>query len=352
MALAPTETERLLSELYDAAGGDTSWKTVGLSAAAVFDAGLDLVVRDKKTMEVDLGARRDLALVMSMPDDVVGLYARDYVFRDELARRAYRFPAESTWLQQQLVDEDAWTRSPTYNEWHKPNGVCWTAGSLSHLTDGRILAIAFHRADRAFDLEERNRIDALRPHMARAVRLRLRLEGVRRSTDVAWCILDRLADPVFALDSEGRVIYANLAAEALRERGVVGHRAPGEGPVATRRPLRQSHEGIALLWAFYPVPPRLGRTGAVALAFVTPGQDTLPPNDVELAAAFELTGAESRVVRGLLAGRSLQQIAGAANVEVSTVRSQLKAVFQKTRTSRQAELVARVAATLPRLRHR
>ena len=41
-----------------------------------------------------------------------------------------------------------------------------------------------------------------------------------------------------------------------------------------------------------------------------------------------------------MAGQSLEEYASAANVTLNTVRSQLKALFQKTGTKRQAELVA------------
>jgi len=46
-----------------------------------------------------------------------------------------------------------------------------------------------------------------------------------------------------------------------------------------------------------------------------------------------------RLARQLLCGQSLQEIADAAGVSLGTVRSQTKAVFVKTQTHRQSELV-------------
>ena len=52
-----------------------------------------------------------------------------------------------------------------------------------------------------------------------------------------------------------------------------------------------------------------------------------------------VTPAEARVACALVRGLSPQEAADACGVALGTVRTQLKAVFAKTRTRRQAELV-------------
>jgi DNA-binding CsgD family transcriptional regulator len=59
-----------------------------------------------------------------------------------------------------------------------------------------------------------------------------------------------------------------------------------------------------------------------------------------LGQAFGLTGAEARLASYIGAGESLEFAAERSRVSVSTARTQLKAVFTKTNTHRQAELVA------------
>ena len=105
-----------------------------------------------------------------------------------------------------------------------------------------------------------------------------------------------------------------------------------------------------MTWTFYPAPPRLARSGPVALAFVSAGEPPSGPTEAELGAFFDLTPAESRLVRSLLGGRSLQQHAVEQGVAISTCRSQLRAIFDKTGTHRQAELVAMIARRTPRTR--
>jgi|SRR5262245_13892258 DNA-binding CsgD family transcriptional regulator len=57
---------------------------------------------------------------------------------------------------------------------------------------------------------------------------------------------------------------------------------------------------------------------------------------------FDLTPAQARLVVHLVAGDSLRSAAMALGVKYETARSCLKAVFQRTGTHRQAELVLTV----------
>ena len=58
---------------------------------------------------------------------------------------------------------------------------------------------------------------------------------------------------------------------------------------------------------------------------------------------FGLTHAEARLASALVQGLDLQEIARLHRVSVGTLRVQLKSVFGKTQTKRQAQLVALLA---------
>jgi len=62
-------------------------------------------------------------------------------------------------------------------------------------------------------------------------------------------------------------------------------------------------------------------------------------NESLLIATYKLTTAEARLVRGLVDGLNIEAIANKYNVSKNTLRSQLKVIFEKTGTHRQAELV-------------
>jgi DNA-binding CsgD family transcriptional regulator len=80
--------------------------------------------------------------------------------------------------------------------------------------------------------------------------------------------------------------------------------------------------------------------GAALVVILLDPEDCPEPSHALLQQVFGLTRGEARLANQLLCGRSLQDIAAASGVTMGTVRSQTKAVFAKTHTHRQAELVA------------
>lgn len=65
-----------------------------------------------------------------------------------------------------------------------------------------------------------------------------------------------------------------------------------------------------------------------------------------LRAAFDLTPAETEVVRALAEGQALTEIAEARGRSVETIRAQLKAIMSKTETRSQTELVRLTLSTM------
>jgi DNA-binding CsgD family transcriptional regulator len=62
------------------------------------------------------------------------------------------------------------------------------------------------------------------------------------------------------------------------------------------------------------------------------------PDEMVLGTRFRLTPAEARIALGIARGKPLADIADAHGITVQTARTQLKSVFSKTHTNRQAEL--------------
>lgn len=72
-----------------------------------------------------------------------------------------------------------------------------------------------------------------------------------------------------------------------------------------------------------------------------------PPGFTEmLRGAFDLTQAETEIVRALAEGRGLQQVATERGRSIDTIRTQLKSVMAKTETRSQTELVRLTLSTL------
>jgi len=81
------------------------------------------------------------------------------------------------------------------------------------------------------------------------------------------------------------------------------------------------------------------------LLIVDPEAPSRPDSGL-LWTLYRLTPAEARLAQALLGGSGLRPAAAAAGMSYETARWYLKVLFQKTHTSRQAELVARLLVDL------
>jgi DNA-binding CsgD family transcriptional regulator len=83
-----------------------------------------------------------------------------------------------------------------------------------------------------------------------------------------------------------------------------------------------------------------------ALIIILDLETRAAPAETHMQRVFGLTSAESRLAVQLARGEALETAADLLQVSKETVRTQLKAVFAKTETSRQSELVALIGRLL------
>ena len=153
---------------------------------------------------------------------------------------------------------------------------------------------------------------------------------------------------------QGRLALQNRdAAEALRQFLRTVQDDPLDEAARREHLLRLPRDGQRpLVVRAFPVPPPLGGLleGAAALLVILDPDKHPCPTATALQKTFGLSRGEALIALQLIRGDSLQEIAAARKVSIGTVRVQLKAVFAKTQTSRQSELVwllARLATLAP-----
>lgn len=122
-------------------------------------------------------------------------------------------------------------------------------------------------------------------------------------------------------------------------------RATAEMPQSAIVAVRDDPGSARLVW----VSPLEGRRPARALVILERGSDYLAMREHLLKLAG-LTKAERRVAHQVLLGKSLPEVAEETGLAVSTVRSYMKNIFQKTNTRRQSEFVSRYQSALLRMR--
>lgn len=258
---------------------------------------------------------------------------------------------------------------PVY-EFYRRRGLGWAVGTMFDVPSGDTIIFSFERRH-AIGPVDRSVIeffDRLRPHLARSALLAAR-RGLERARAMAHALTE-VGLPAAVLRGSGRLYAANALFEALvpetcsdrLERLVFTDpaidrlfanglemlaRAPvvAAGRSVCSIPIPARHDRMPMIVHLLPV----RRTAqdffsqASALVVITPVDRTVVPNAELIAGLFDLTPAEARVARGVVAGLTLDVIGRDAGVTRATVRNQLKAVFAKTGLNRQVDLVALLA---------
>ena len=183
-------------------------------------------------------------------------------------------------------------------------------------------------------------------------------------------VLDRLSTGVLVVTRKREVVYMNQSAAEtiaaadglsigydqvlrastseesgnLREACLRLVSAPGDGDMAALSIERPSmREALKLILA--PLEDPDGDPEGRVIVFVTdPGNKTFPSAEM-IARFFDLTPTESRLAWELISGRRTEEIAEAMGITISSARTYLKRVMEKTGTNRQVDLVRLLLST-------
>ena len=220
-----------------------------------------------------------------------------------------------------------------------------------------------------FETAEIDLLQRLVPHLARAQRVHRQTAAARLHRRQSERALDALDFGLILLAGDRRILFANQVATRLLQAsdglgqhqgrlrsctnpalatllanatGPHGPRVAGAACLSRRggrRPLQ--------IWAI-PLPREriatvhLEPRADIALMLIDPErQPQIRP--ALFRTLYGLTEAEARLACGLLAGQRLEDYGAQAGITINTARTQLKSVFAKTGTDRQAELVRLLA---------
>ncbi len=106
------------------------------------------------------------------------------------------------------------------NEWLRPAGYEETMAGVLAARDGRFAMVGLQRTPKreAFSDADIARLEALLPHLGRALELRRAFLGLERKAGIMSDACDRLAAGVVVLDEGGRTIFVNEAARRISAR--------------------------------------------------------------------------------------------------------------------------------------
>ncbi len=272
---------------------------------------------------------------------------------------------------QDILTPDDIRKAPFYNELFEPLGFHWFA-AVKFFAGPAMWGLSIQRTARQglFDHEEKRILAGLSDRLTEVASLTTAVGRVALSS--ATSALDKVHQPAIAMDRFGRVLDVNAAASHLFDKhlNIKSSRLVAADQSAARcldrmnDQLRTSSDLSAL--SARPVVIRRGRKnpivvrvlpihgaarnpfmGARALLILLDLHAKGRPDLAVLAQTFGLTSAEAKLASCLGAGDSIERAAEQLGVSLSTARTQLKAVFAKTNTHRQAELAALIGRLRP-----
>jgi DNA-binding CsgD family transcriptional regulator len=284
-------------------------------------------------------------------------------------RRGANHPSGAVYMPETFMSREEHCRTDIFNKWYKPQGVeaMMRTNLLIEGPVSTVVTVGRRYSEGDFRTTEIRLFAALIPHLQRAVQLQLRLAGVDGPPTGSAEMLNRLRQGVLLVDAGARVIFANSAAERmLRAAGGVflGHDGlRAETPGATRflrrtiadcavpraelagagGRLRLSREDRAPLTVLV-IPHRSQLTWIDvirprAILFITDPEEATVIRRESLHQDFGLTPAEAGFTREVLKADGLQAAADRLGISLTTARTHLAHVFDKTGARRQAELV-------------
>jgi DNA-binding CsgD family transcriptional regulator len=355
-----TDPEILVDRIYEAAAMPDAWPSVLHDLAGQADAeGAGLLIR-----------RSDAWIGLRIPPSIavgLGAYLSSGASARSIAHHRLAAADSAGFLSDQdLFSESEYLADPVTTQWATPCGLHHGAATGISTPAGDYVVVQVQRRAGAppFEGSALERLDAFRPHLARAALLasRWRLERLRAMTEA----LELIGLPAVVLDGSGRALAANALIQEMNTHVVwlTGDRLGLVDRWAgdlLRQALSVVRAGASLGGRSFPAYGADG--GAPVVAHVIPtsgGSRDLFAGGLALVvlgslrgvqapivrALYDLTPAETEVAILLAQGLAPAQIAEQRTVSIDTVRNQIKALLQKTGADRLGGLIALLARQL------
>jgi DNA-binding CsgD family transcriptional regulator len=353
-----------VQRIYDAALRADAWQPALQSVVELLDGDhAILVARDS--------AREGPAVATS-----AGMDERDFArFLSPPAARsmeplARMLPSGSAMVWSHLVGDRDFERTEFYNEVVRPvRGFYSVAVRDETPALSSFMAVCRSRKGGDFEAADAITMQSLAPHLTAALRLRRRLDAVDLSAAGAWAALEHLGTGVMIVDAAGSVAFANETATGLFRDGYFrldrdGLRAADASSCAALRRLiadcvaaepKHGNGNTVDLTGRDRLPPlrvvgvpfrpqRLGlyavpRTEPFAMLLVTNPHQEWAARKEQLRSRFGLTCAEANLAIEITRGDGRKAAAARLGIAVTTARTHLTHIFEKTGVRRQAELV-------------
>jgi DNA-binding CsgD family transcriptional regulator len=363
------DNDMITDLVYAAALDETLWPEVMARLADLVGGGAGAFVRKNITNGQGRAvySRIDSAAFV----DYFGHFAQ----RNPLAAAIGPRGAGTVLIDWQSVPKAELMRSDYYNDFLRPRDIHGVLGLVLWRDGDDVAVMSLTSTPRHGDFltEDAARLLPFLPHLRRAVDFSRRLPtGFPLAAELSP-VIDTWPDALFLVEANGRLRYANRAAEAILNRqdglslvhgrlsapelaaarrlqiAIHGASVPEAGAAGSSLALPRGPEQRP--YAVLVMPARDGQgllgaqSGRVILMVIDLDAERHPPA-ATLMETFGLSRAQVSVATLLADGHDLREISETLKLSPHTVRRHLADIMARTETNRQAQLV-RLMARLP-----
>ncbi|OXI65600.1 LuxR family transcriptional regulator [Burkholderia sp. AU28863] len=307
-------------------------------------------------------------------DEIIALYDQYYGALDPRRGFVENAPfGEFVCCQDHLTDRDV-ERSEFFQDFQIPSGFRYLMGIRFARpgSDNILLGLLRAHGRTPYSPEERATLTGMARHLQRSINLWRDARVLHRDATLGAELMEELGLSVFALDRHAHVVFVNRAAESMLrattclklENGYLSATSAPQNDALKATLARvaktRKSESLALsgtLVAAHEVflsiaalsGQALHATFGDATMLVTVRRRGAAPLVVaqQLRQSFGLSSAEAAVAEALINGKTPDECAAGAGVSLATVRTQLRAIYEKTHSRNQAEAVGRMLWVLP-----
>lgn len=360
----------LVQQIYDAALDDGLWPSVIREVARLVNA------TDSILYSPHLDGICDPFTLSSFEHasiDVWADYASYYWQHDVWLNESIKQNLTQTGMVihgDQLIDRKAFRKTVVYNDYLMPKMGGAEVVMAAVVCDASIpeqlpplyLCLYNNTFAEAFSQQDEALVSHLLPHLHRALRIRWKIADDQQVRQLREQALDSIGTAILLLDTMGRILFANQKAELLLRQG--GNPTVRHGRLccldvdknnAIKHALRQAQAGIGRtlrldnintiglrVATFSPISAKNSdylTTPARVMVMITDPDKPAPGDLYSFSQLYRLTAAETRVLKYLLQQHGTKEIAETLHISMTTLRSQLSALFAKTNTKNQRELI-------------
>jgi DNA-binding CsgD family transcriptional regulator len=302
------------------------------------------------------------------------LYIDKYAKLNPMFPGALFFNVEEVHQLIEIIPREEVRRTRFCIEWMAPQEIIDDMFAIleKSATSCSLFQVIRRRRDGVVDDDARERLALLAPHIRRSVLIGKIIDLKKVEAAALADSLDTLSAGMFMVDASGRIVHANasghsMLAEAKVLRSVGGHLgaidslanqallesfaatesgdpALGRKGIAVPLKARDDERYVANVLPLTSGTRRKAGISysAVATVFVHKAALELSPPEA-IVKEFKLTPAELRVLFAIVEIGGVHESAEALGISEATARTHLRHLFEKTGTSRQAELIKLVA---------